>query len=93
MFDMWLKRNKEIVDEIIKESNLKEITKKKLDAYMLTDEFAEFLDNTLKNEIKNIVEEYAEFYMIGENGWDEIADKVKKIVREYEGSSDEWTTE
>lgn len=93
MFDIWLKRNREIVDEIIEESNLKEITKKKLDSYMLTDEFAEFLDNTLKNEIKKIIEEYAEFYMIGDNGWDEIADKVRHIVREYEGPSDEWTTE
>ena len=93
MFDMWFKRNREIVDEIIKESNLKEVTKKKLDAYMETDEFAEFLDNTLKNEIKQIVEEYAEFYMIGENGWDEVADKVRRIIKEYEGPSDEWTTE
>ena len=84
MFDMWIKRNREIVDEIIKESNLKEITKKKLDAYMETDEFAEFLDNTLKNEVQNIIEEYAEFYMIGENGWDEIADKVRKIIKEKE---------
>jgi hypothetical protein len=73
---------REIVDEIIKESNLKEITKKKLDAYMETDEFAEFLDNTLKNEVQNIIEEYAEFYMIGENGWNEVADKVQQIVRE-----------
>lgn len=93
MFDIWLKRNREIVDEIIKESNLKEITKQKLDAYMETDEFAEFLDNTLKNEVKSIIEEYAECYMIGENGWDEIAGKVKGIIKEYEGSSDEWTTE
>ena len=83
MFDMWLKRNREIVDEIIRESNLKEITKKKLDAYMLTDEFAEFLDNTLKNEIKRIIEEYADFYIIGDNGWDEVADKVKQIVKEH----------
>ena len=83
MFDIWLKRNREIVDEIIRESNLKEITKKKLDAYMLTDEFAEFLDNTLKNEIKRIIEEYADFYIIGDNGWDEVADKVKQIVKEH----------
>jgi iron-sulfur cluster repair protein YtfE (RIC family) len=83
MFDIWLKRNREIVDEIIKESNLKEITKKKLDAYMLTDEFAEFLDNTLKNEIKKIIEEYAEFYMISDGGWNEIADKIRQIVREH----------
>jgi len=83
MFDIWLKRNREIVDEIIKESNLKEITKQKLDAYMLTDEFAEFLDNTLKNEIKKIIEEYAEFYMIGDGGWNEVADKIRQIVREH----------
>ena len=83
MFDIWLKRNREIVDEIIKESNLKKITKQKLDAYMLTDEFAEFLDNTLKNEIKKIIEEYAEFYMIGDGGWNEIADKIRQIVREH----------
>ena len=83
MFDIWLNRNREIVDEIIKESNLKEITKKKLDAFMLTDEFAEFIDNTLKNEIKRIIEDYAEFYMIGDDGWDEVADKVKQIIREY----------
>lgn len=83
MFEIWLKRNREIVDEIIKESNLKEITKKKLDAYMLTDEFAEFLDSTLKNEIKKIIEEYAEFYMIGDGGWNEIADKIRQIVREH----------
>lgn len=84
MFDIWLKRNKEIVDEIIRESNLKEIVKKKLDAYMLTDEFAEFLDDTLKNEIKNIIEEYAEFYMISDDGWDEVADRVRQVIREYE---------
>lgn len=89
MFDMWLKRNREIVDEIIQESNLKEITKKKLDAYMETDEFAEFLDNTLKNEIKKYIEEYAEFYMIGDDGWDEIADKVKQIIKEYERGDDD----
>ena len=83
MFDMWLKRNREIVDEIIKESNLKEVVKTKLDAYMVTDEFAEFLDNTLKNEVKRIIEEYAEFYMIGDDGWDEVADKVRQIVREH----------
>lgn len=88
MFDIWLKRNKEIVDEIIRESNLKEIVKKKLDAYMLTDEFAEFLDDTLKNEIKNIIEEYAEFYMISDEGWDEVADKVRQIIREYERGDD-----
>ena len=86
MFDMWLKRNREIVDDIIRESNLKKITKNKLDAYMETDEFAEFLDNTLKNVVKEIIEEYAEFYMIGENGWNEIADKVQVIIKEYEGS-------
>ena len=84
MFDIWLKRSREVVDEIIQESNLKEITKKKLDAYMLTDEFAEFLNNTLKNEIKKYIEEYAEFYMIGGNGWDEIADKVRQIIKERE---------
>ena len=89
MFDIWLKRNKEIVDEIIRESNLKEIVKKKLDAYMLTDEFAEFLDDTLKNEIKNIIEEYAEFYMISDDGWDEIADRVRQVIREYKEPSDE----
>ena len=83
MFEIWLKRNREIVDEIIKESNLKEVVKTKLDAYMLTDEFAEFLDNTLKNEVKRIIEEYAEFYMIGDDGWDEVADKVRNIVREH----------
>jgi hypothetical protein len=83
---MWLKRNREIVDDIIRESNLKEITKKKLDEYMETDEFAEFLDNTLKNVIKDNIEEYAEFYMIGGNGWNEIADKVRVIIKEYEGS-------
>lgn len=84
MFDIWLKRNKEIVDEIIEESNLKEIVKKKLDDYMLTDEFAEHIENTLKNEVKRIVEEYAEFYMLGDDGWDEVADKVRQIVREHE---------
>jgi hypothetical protein len=82
MFDIWLKRNREIVDEIIEESNLKEVVKKKFDAYMLTDEFAEFLDDTLKNEIKRMIEEYAEFYMIGDDGWDEVADKVRQIIRE-----------
>ena len=88
MFDIWLKRNKEIVDEIIRESNLKEIVKKKLDAYMLTDEFAEFLDDTLKNEIKSIIEEYAEFYMISDDGWGGVADKVRQIIREYERGDD-----
>lgn len=83
MFDMWIKRNKEIVDEIIEESNLKEIVKKKLDEYMLTDEFGEFLDNTLKNEIKNIIEHYAEFYMISDDGWDDIAHKIRQIIREH----------
>lgn len=86
MFDIWLKRNREIVDEIIRESNLKEIIKKKLDEFMLTDEFAEFIDNTLKNEIKKIIEEYAEFYLIGDDGWDEVADKVRRIVKEHIGS-------
>lgn len=89
MLDIWLKRNREIVDEIIKESNLKEIVKKKLDAYMLTDEFAEFLNNTLKNVIKENIEEYAEFYMIGDNGWDEIADKVRQIIKEYKRGDDD----
>ena len=89
MFDIWLKRNREIVDEIIKESNLKEIVKKKLDAYMLTDEFAKFLDNTLENEIKKTIEEYAEFYMIGDNGWDEVSDKVRQIIREYGRGDDD----
>ena len=93
MFDMWLKRNREIVDEIIRESNLKEITKKKLDEYMETDEFAEFLDNTLKNEIQNIIEEYAEFYMISNNGWDEISDKIRKIIREYGETNDKKISE
>lgn len=89
MLDIWLKRNREIVDEIIKESNLKEIVKKKLDAYMLTDEFAKFLDNTLENEIKKTIEEYAEFYMIGDNGWDEVSDKVRQIIREYGRGDDD----
>ena len=83
MLDMWMKSNRKMIDEIIEESNLKEVVKKKLDDYMITDEFAEFLDNVLKNEIKRFIEEYAEFYMIGDDGWDEVADKVKQIIREH----------
>lgn len=82
MFDIWLNRNREIVDEIIKESNLKEIVKKKLDTYMLTDEFAEHLDNTVKNEIKKTIEEYVSDYMFNPNEWDKVANKVKQIIRE-----------
>ena len=89
MLDMWMKSNRKIIDEIIEDSNLKEVVKKKLDDYMLTNEFAEFLDNTLKNEIKRIIEEYAEFYMIGNDGWDEIADKVRHIIREYGRGDDD----
>lgn len=83
MFNIWIDRSREIVDEIIKESNLKEITKKKLDAYMLTEEFEELVDSTLKNEIRKILEEFAEFYMIGDDGWGEVADKVRAIVRNH----------
>lgn len=47
---------------------------------MHTDEFYQLINSTLKAEIKRHIEEYAEFYMIGDDGWDEIADNVRDII-------------
>lgn len=80
MFDIWLKKNQQIVDEIIEESNLREIVKNKLDEFMQTEEFAQFLQEALSNEVKRNITKYAEYYMIGSDGWDEIEDKVKSII-------------
>lgn len=80
MIDLWLKRNKEIVDEIIQESNLKEIVNKKCEEYMHTAEFDIFLTNTIKQSIKDQMEEYAEYYLISDGGWNSIESKIREII-------------
>lgn len=80
MIDIWLEKNKEIVDEIIKESNLKEIVNQKCEEYMHTSEFDVFLTNTIKQTIKDQLQEYAEYYLVSDGGWNSIESKIRKII-------------
>ena len=80
MIDIWLEKNKEMVDEIIKESNLKEIVNKKCEEYMHTADFDTFLTNTISQIIKDQIQEYAEYYLISDGGWNSIESKIREII-------------
>lgn len=79
MFDLWLKTGQRIVDEVIEESNLKEIFQSKMDGFMQSEEFQQWCDKLLKDEIKRCIEEYSEYYLIDENKLEDIIIKCRKI--------------
>lgn len=69
----------EIVKEIIKQSNLKKVTKAVLDDYMTTDAFGTMIEEKVANEVTRRIEEYAEFYMTDDQGFDAIRQKIRIV--------------
>ena len=52
MFDLWLTKSSQIVQEIIEESNLKEIVQQKINEYRNSQEFKEWLENQVTIKLK-----------------------------------------
>lgn len=70
----------EIVKEIIKQSKLREITKAVLDDYMTTESFKTMIEEKVANEVARCAEEYAEFYMTDDQGFDAIRQKIRQVM-------------
>lgn len=68
-----------IVKEIIEQSNLKKVTKAVLDDYMTTDAFGTMIEEKVANEVTRRIEEYAEFYMTDDQGFDAIRQKIRIV--------------
>lgn len=79
LFDLWMNEGTEIVKEIIKQSNLKKVTKAVLDDYMTTDAFGTMIEEKVANEVTRRIEEYAEFYMTDDQGFDAIRQKIRIV--------------
>ena len=69
-----------IVKEIIEQSNLRKVTKAVLDDYMTTDSFGTMIEEKVANEVERCVEEYAEFYMTSDQGFDEVRQKIRQVM-------------
>ena len=80
LFDLWLNEGTKIVKEIIEQSNLREITKAVLDDYMTTESFRDMIEEKVSNEVARCVEEYAEFYMTDDQGFDAIRQKIRQVM-------------
>lgn len=86
MFDLWLNKSRELVDEIVAESNLKDITKKKLDEFMATDTFQEYIQERLENSISTYLSELIEEETndaLDDNSANEIRQKAMAIIYRY----------
>lgn len=69
-----------IVKEIIEQSNLRKVTKAVLDDYMTTESFKTMIEEKVANEVARCVEEYAEFYMTDDQGFDAIRQKIRQVM-------------
>lgn len=58
MFDLWLNKSKEVIDEIVAEGNLKEITKKKLDEFMASDKYIKYIEQRIEIAVENALSKY-----------------------------------
>ena len=80
MFDLWLTKSNKVIDEVIKESNLKAIVKLKVEEFMKTDEYNKFVVNCIKNNIKQNIEDYFDTPFGEETEIDKaVADIIKHI--------------
>ena len=82
MFDIWLTESTKLVRKIIDESNLRQVTEAVINDFMTTDKFKTFIEEQVEIQVKTAIEEYAEFYMISDKGFEEIRNKVKRIIVE-----------
>lgn len=80
MFDLWMDEGTKIVKEIIEQSNLRKVTKAVLDDYMTTESFKTMIEEKVANEVARCVEEYAEFYMTDDQGFDAIRQKIRQVM-------------
>ncbi len=80
LFDLWMDEGTKIVKEIIEQSNLRKVTKAVLDDYMTTESFKTMIEEKVANEVARCVEEYAEFYMTDDQGFDAIRQKIRQVM-------------
>lgn len=90
MFDIWLTESTKLVKEIIDKSDLKHVAELVIKDFMKSEKFADLIERKVEAQVERLIDEYAEYYMISDNGFDDIAKQIKKIIVENANKSNEF---
>jgi len=82
MFDIWLTESTNLVKEIIEKSNLRDVTEAVVKDFMTTEKFKKLIEEQVEIQVKSAIEEYSEYYILSDKGFEEIGGKVKQIIIE-----------
>ena len=90
MFDIWLTESTKLVQKIIEESNLKQVVESVIKDFMGSEKFADHIEKVVETQVIKAIEEYAEYYMISDNGFEDISKQIKDIIVENAKKSNDF---
>lgn len=83
MNDIRVEGFPELIKKVIAESNLELTTKSIIEEFMLTEQFKTIVKDQVEIQVKKTIEKYADYYILGDRGFEELGENVKRFIIDY----------